>query len=189
MSTTHENESFEPDTPKVYYRDLQERVGKVYADYAQTESDPRIVITMPTIKDTNAPATKKFYKAFDNITPHYNDIINSNPDTVARKKHIRLVEDLEKSWENAINTAHDIGLNGLGEKDKDRAYKLLNRIMYPSNEHELEVDKIALARILNKVVYQDGFSKKKLNTDKLFDTHSEYLAIASGGQTRKQLNK
>lgn len=187
-SDTYKNEPLETITQKIYYRDLQERIRKVYADYAQTESDPRVIITMPTIKDINAPATKKFYKAFDNITPHYNKIINNNPNNIAKEKYIKLVEELETSWENAINTAQDIGLNGLGEKDKDRAYKLLNRIMYPSNEHELEVDKIALARILNKVVYNDGFRKKTLNTDKLFDGHSEYLSIA-GGQNRKQLNK
>ena len=89
---------------------------------------------MLTIKDTNAPATKKFYKAFDNITPHYND----------------------------INTAHDIGLNGLGEKDKDQAYKLLNysRLSYA----------------LNKRFYKDRLTKTSLyrNFSSNFSLSQEY---------------
>lgn len=138
------------------YGELHNIIDAVYAEYAQIESDDTVLITAPAIKDINVPATKRFHEAFYKVNNNYDAIMTQDKDKTASKEDNLIVHQLEKAWRDALFYARSIGLNGVSERDKGLARKVLERVLHPVNEHELKLDKQLLEKILKDVHYDDS---------------------------------
>ena len=114
------------------------------------------MITAPAIKDINVPATKLFHETFYKVNNNYDAIMTRDKDKTASKEDNLIVHQLEKAWRDALFYARSIGLNGVSERDKGLARKVLERVLHPVNEHELKLDKQLLEKILKDVHYDDS---------------------------------
>lgn len=156
------------------YSEIQRSLEHVLQEYAQVESDPRTIISIPLILDITVPQTRSFHEILQETQEVRDDILSAEKYGKATRKHVQIVDNLVQSWEEALNYARRIGMNGITEREKEKASKLLNRVLHPVNEYELDLDRAALIRILENVEYENSktYRNDRLDVQKIIDEHA-----------------
>ena len=147
------------------YGKLQVILGDVLAEYGSVMSDPTIVVTMPTINDSNVPVTQEFEEVLFEALEVQDDIMSQNADMISSRYHHTLINTLYDKWDKALSFARETGMTGLDDRERRRAQTALNNIMSPLNENELKRNLELLERILSRVVYIDEHTGEKKNLD------------------------
>lgn len=155
------------------YTEIQRSLEHVLQEYAQVESDPRTIISIPLILDVTVPQTSVFHQMLQETQGIQDDILSAEKYEKATREHVQVIDDLVQSWEEALDYAREIGMNGITEREKEKAAKLLNRVLHPANEYELDLDRAALIRILENVEYKNSetYRNDNLNVQKIVDEH------------------
>ena len=164
--------------PAVRYGDLLGRFNVVEREFAAVETDPEFLLSHPAIRDVTVPATAAFHRA-RRVAAEVVDVASVSLEATASEGDIEAIDALEKAWEDAMRVAEAMVENGISVAMRSRAQRLLDRIVAPANEHELEADKRALAAILDNITYTDSSTGaiKRLNGTAII-THIPQHALA-----------
>lgn len=119
-----------------------EKFFAIEADYSQIESDATNYLTMPLIFDMDNSKVKDFHDLWGQTTIMKKRALDiDNPTEYEDKVH-----ELENHWVNLKKQAEDVGIPGIGPRDRERARNMLAMIMDESitgPERELWREKLS----------------------------------------------
>lgn len=153
-NTTH-NSIAKPKSQQINQTELFDKIAQLQQSYYHVMTDPEIMITAPIIRDTSydkVAVMEEDYAALTAIIPKDKD---TELEPQLYKKITQRYTAAQSSFDEALEYAYTIGLNGISHHDRIRARVLLDKALDPSNEHEAHSAYEHLVELLAQVYAED----------------------------------
>lgn len=170
MRDKYNDETIKEDTltqdENIKYKDIYQRYSRISQQYIDTVTfagdKVNIIVTEPAIFDNNVPSTEKFLNCLYQVQSLFE--INDDNDLVDDQT-IEMMEDLENSWDNALDFARTHLLRGLGYSNRDKVDSLINKVII-NQEDDPEAEN-ELVNILSDIEYdhEDKDDAERFNLD------------------------
>lgn len=170
MRDKYNDETIKEDTltqdENIKYKDIYQRYSRISQQYidAVTFAGDKVntIVTEPAIFDNNVLTTEKFLNDLYQVQSLLE--INDDNDLVDDQT-IEMMEDLENSWDNALDFARTHLLRGLGYSNRDKVDSLINKVII-NQEDDPEAEN-ELVNILSDIEYdhEDKDDAERFNLD------------------------
>lgn len=170
MRDKYNDETIKEDTltqdENIKYKDIYQRYSRISQQYidAVTFAGDKVntIVTEPAIFDNNVLTTEKFLNDLYQIQSLLE--INDDNDLVDDQT-IEMMEDLENSWDNALDFARTHLVRGLGYSNRAKVHSLINKVII-NQEDDPEAEN-ELIKILSDIEYEyeDKDDSERFNLD------------------------
>ncbi len=139
---------------------LDHRINVISLEYAEYETNPKYLVTHPSIRDVTVSSTARFIEQFAE-TRRQRDLAVAKGNMAQIHHLAEDVQRLEMFWDLALQDEERIVNFGLSQAQRRRMQRLVDRITCPANEYEQLEDIQALQDILSSISYIDEESRER----------------------------